>query len=292
MHILYKACILAATLAVSMLSASTITVFGDGTAFTNPGPSNANNFSALDAWFSNNVRNSGASGITTNYPRSGNGSVYFQSPSGSAKADFEILFANAFLTPYTLQSLTALSYDWYRDSASTVAGHFMPALRLYFDADGNQATTNDRGYLVYERAYNPNTAPVPVDQWVSDDVFNFNSPGQSANMWMVHFGNPNGSVLEIYNRSLQDWLNTANPNNAYPSLGADTVIYGLSVGVGSGWTGNFIGAVDNVRVAFGQSIDTTWNFEVRDSAIPEPTTGVLLLGGLGVMWVSRRRFSN
>jgi hypothetical protein len=131
---------------------------------------------------------------------------------------------------------------------------------------------------------------VPVGQWVGDDVFNFYGPGQSANLWMVHFGNPNGSVLAIYNRTLQDWLTTPNPNSAYPSLGFDTVIWGLSVGVGSGWAGSFQGAVDNVRVAFGQSLDTPWNFEVRDSAIPEPATGGLFLGGLGVMWVLRRRF--
>lgn len=286
MWIWFKASLLAVTLAVGMLPASIITVIGDGTAFTNPGPFNANNFSTLDAWFSNNVRNGGASGITSDYPRNGNGSVYFSAPSGSAKADFEIWFGNAFTAGYTLGNLTALSYDWYRGPGSTVAGHFMPVIRLYFDADGNPFTLNDRGYLVYERAYNPNTAPVPVGQWVSDDVFNFYGPGQSANLWMVHFGNPNGSVLTIYNRTLQDWLTTPNPHPAYPSLGLDTVIWGLSVGVGSGWAGSFVGAVDNVRLAFGNAYDTTWNFEV----VPEPATSWLFLGGLGVMWVFRRRF--
>lgn len=289
MQIRQATCILAGMLAAGMLPAANVTVYGDGTAFTNAGGANAGNFAGFDAWFSANVRNGGASGITSDYPRSGNGSAYLAAPAhagNNSKADFEYLFGNG---GYTLGTLSAFSYDWYRDSASTVAGHLMPAIRLYFDADGSAATTTDRGYLVFERAYNPDTAAVPVDQWVSDDVYNFAGAGQSANLWMVNFANPNGSVLEIFNRDLQDWLTTPNPNANYPTLSSNTIIYGLSVGVGSGWTGAFEGGVDNVRLAFGTSFDTTWNFEVQGGDVPEPATGVLLLGGLGLMAAMRRR---
>lgn len=290
MQIRRVTCVLAGILAACTLEGANVTVYGNGTAFSNAGGSNANNFTGFDSWFSNNVRNNGASGITADYPRNGNGSAYLAAPvhgGNNAKADFEYFFGNG---GYALGTLSAFSYDWYRDSSSTVAAHLMPAIRLYFDADGSATTTNDRGYLVFERAYNPNTAAVPVDQWVSDDVFNFNGLGQSGNLWMVHFGNPNGSILEIYNRDLQDWLTTPNPNANYPTLSANTKVYGLSVGVGSGWAGGFEGGVDNIRLAFGSTFDTTWNFEVEGD-IPEPSTALLLVGGLAALAAYARRRS-
>ena len=72
-------------------------------------------------------------------------------------------------------------------------------------------------------------------------------------------------------------------------MSANTKIYGLSVGVGSGWAGGFEGGVDNVRVAFGTAFDTTWNFEVEGGDVPEPSTGLLLVGGLAGMAAAVRR---
>ncbi|MGC3961035.1 MAG: hypothetical protein QM813_24820 [Verrucomicrobiota bacterium] len=120
--------------------------------YTNPSGSNSGDAPALGIWLRTNVRNNGTVGITTDYARSGNGSAYFSGPNAatpsSSKADFEYFFSD--LTGKTLGNLSALSYDWYRDSSSTAASHLHPALRLYFDADGNALTTGDRGYLVYE----------------------------------------------------------------------------------------------------------------------------------------------
>lgn len=263
-------------------SASVVVVNSPVGVYTNPGPSGSGDAPALDTWLRTNVRNNGSAGITGTYPNNTNGSAYLsgtQGPGGaSSKADFEYFFSSA----VPLAAVGSLSYQWYRDGISGAAAHLHPALRMYFDADGNAGTTNDRGYLVFERAYNPATNPVPTDTWVSDDVMNFNGVGQSANMWMVNFGNINGSVLEIYNRDVSDWLTTANPNAAYPSLNNGAVIYGLSFGIGSGW-GTYEGAVDMVTFGVTGGPETTWNFE-----IPTPgTAGALAIGGL--LFVRRRR---
>jgi hypothetical protein len=241
-------------------------------------------------FYYNNVRNAATVGIRTDLPRNGNGSAHFQSgPGTNGKADVEYLNFSTPGVPTSglaamglLSQLSALSYEWYRVSASTASGHYHPSLRIYYDADGDFNTTNDRGYLIFERAYNPNTSPVPTDQWVLDDVYNWNGPGQSANLWMTNAGNPSGSVLEIYNRTLQDWLSTPNPNPNYPSLNSGyAVVYGFSFGVGSGWDGTFLGGVDTVTIGF-NGVDTTYNFEV-----PTPASTALL--GLGALAALRRR---
>lgn len=241
-------------------------------------------------WGYNNVRSNGTIGINIANPRSGNGSVLMSTPTG-AKADIEYYNVSGgnLVSMGSLSALNSLSYDWYRDSSSTAAVHYHPAMRILFDADGNFTTTTDRGYLVFELAYNPGPpAAVPTDTWVTNDIYNFYGAGSSANLWMVNFGNPNGSVLEIFNRDLQDWVGSNNPNSNYPSL-QNAVVYGLSAGLGSGWDGTFTGAVDNIRIGFTGSDPTTYNFEVQ-SPVPEPTSLALFGAGLaGVLFGQRRR---
>ncbi len=270
--------------AAGAAQASVVIVDSPLGAFNNPGPAGAGDALAADTWLRRNVRNDGSVGITADYPNTTTGSAFLkgtQGPGGaSSKADYEYFFSS----PVTLAAVSTLSYEWYRNSASAADAHYHPALRMYFDADGNFGTTNDQGYLVYERAYNPNTNPVPTDVWVADDVANFNGAGQSANLWMVNFGNPNGSVLEVYDRDLADWTGTANPNANYPSLNSGAMVYGLSFGIGSGW-GTYEGAVDLVSFGVTGGPVTTWNFEV-------PTPGAAGLFSIAGLAAARRRRSN
>lgn len=261
-----------------------------GDDFTNAGTTNMGLAIGATGWYYNNVRNNGHVGINDTFPRSGDGSVWFegtQGPSGnSSKGDLEYLPGTVL---GTLGTLNALSYDWYRSSSSTNSAAQHPVLRLYIDADGLGTTTNDRGYLVYEGAYN-GFATAAVDSWQSVDVFNFAGSGQSANLWMVRFGVGN---QDVFNRDINDWLTTPNPGApTYMTLSANTMIYGISAGFGSGW-GPFEGAVDNITIGFQGSSPTTYNFEMAPAAVvPLPSAawaGLGLLGAMGVMRIVRRR---
>lgn len=225
-----------------------------GDLFTNPTSVNLGQPVGTSGWYYNNVRNNGAVGIRTDLPRSGNGSVWFrgtQGPEGSSsKADIEFWSSEPL---GTLNDLTHLSYEWYRKGGSsyTASSWLHPALRIWI-SDGTKS-----GYLVFERAYNPATNPVPTDQWVYDEI------NDSTILWST------GTLPSATNtfQPLSWWKTTA-------GLGSFKV-YGISAGIGSGW-GTFEGAVDNISYRFGNGPLVTTNFEV----VPEPAT--MALFGLGL----------
>ncbi|MBX3385241.1 MAG: PEP-CTERM sorting domain-containing protein [Phycisphaeraceae bacterium] len=290
--------ILSTTAILALASAAgAATVFSNnpapGDVFTNPTTTTTNIFTPGAAvgssnWFYTNVRNNGVVGIHNAYPRSGNGSARLESlqgPAGnSSKADIEYFHApNGVLAPMgTLGSLNTLKYDWYRASGGTANADQHAVLRLYIDADGDMNTTNDRGYLIYERAYNGGGA-VPTDAWQTDDVFNYFGAGSSANLWQVAFGLGNFDTAGNW-QPLSVWTQpggfTPAPNGR--NFNAASAVYGVSLGVGSGW-GTYDGAVDNVMIGFTGAPMYSWNFEV----VPAP--GSLALLGLGGLLAARRR---
>lgn len=152
-------------------------------------------------------------------------------------------------------------------------------LRLYVDGDGDLGTTTDRGYLVYERAYQTDFS-VPTDQWVTDNLM-------TAKFWEVWLGNNTFDTAGNF-QPLSVWGSATGftPSGSGLHLSASSVVYGLSVGIGSGWY-TYVGAVDNVSIGFGGGDPTTFNFEV----VPEPSSLVLAgMAGIGcAMAIARRR---
>jgi len=280
MRNLFKHLVAAAVVGVlctNVFAATTIVYSNDpapGDLFSNSGSAFLGQAVGTSGWYYNNVRYGGEVGIRTNYPFNGNGSVYMRTPSKDAKADIEFL-GNALATgnPGNFYSVTAIaplkhlvsvSYSWYRDSTSSVAGHLHPVLRILLDADGDLNTVGDRGGLVWESVYQLGPYTAPTNTWVTQTV--------DDNSWMWNYGLGIGFAANInstpyaYDATLAEW------KAYFPNA----VIIGFNMGLGSGWTGDFVGAVDNISWTI-NGITTTTNFEV----VPEPTT--MALFGLGLL---------
>lgn len=229
----------------------------NGTAW--PGASAA--ITSSPGWLYNNVRTGGTIGIRTDNPFLGNGSVALSSNGSNAKADVEYFPG----VMGKVKDVDAFSYSWYRDSSSSTTNFLTPSYRMYV-SNGVKS-----GYLVWEPTYNE--APgwtAPTDQWVTSDAFN----GGNGVFWTT------GSLPDAFNKyqSMSAWI--------ADGLG-DYNVLGISAGVGSGWSGTYLGALDGLTIGFTGGSATTYNFEV----VPEPSSIVLSIvaGGLGLVGLARRR---
>ncbi len=239
------------------------------------------------AWHPANERSGGTSVITTTQAdaHGGGGSLEQTLPaptSPSPKTDFQIFSADTtFANGAGLQApsggfgllseISALSFDWYRDSASTAAEHLTPALRvLVWDpADG----TNGSSYmLVWEGVYNGYPAasgPVPTDEWVAQDVVAGNFwriPQYIDGAWTgISACNSGPNTCYYFNRGLDDW-----------GFSAGTVVIGLEVGLGSGWNGTYHSFADYVTLGFGENDPVVWDFEAPTNNCVFDTAGTTM----------------
>lgn len=255
------------------ISAGSTTTDSTGTRSTNPAAVGFGDEAfAFDEWQQRNVRGNGVVGITSDYAdaNGGNGSINF-STDGSvpSKADMEYTFSQ----PLLLSDFTGGSYDWFRDSASTIGSAPAPSYRLMLETAGGAYA----GYLVFEPYLQG--APPTEDAWQTTTIDTATSLFWS-NKVIVALPSPCSDPLRMAPsclHSISEW-STFNPGYK---------VRGFSTGVGSGWSpGTFVGAVDNFSYAFGRST-STFDFEV--SAVPEPATWAMMISGFGLAGLALRR---
>lgn len=207
-------------------------------------------------WYYGHLQNGGIVGINTTYPHSGNGSVYFETTTSSAKSDIEYQHPTGYWG--RLRDLEWLSYEWRRDSRSTVAPFIHLPIRIYVGnlRDGRIV---DKGYLIYERVYTFGQVPAPTDQWVFEEVVQ-----SDRRVWQNPIGMGNFFDAQPFSVWQSDeGYQPREGSRVGVRWNGDSVVFGVSVGAGTGWNGAFYGAVDNIRIRFRNGVEFTFNFEVR-----------------------------
>lgn len=262
---------------------TTTTSSGTRTTVTGPGPNaganRAQGTPVLNTWFQANVGAGSTVGITTDYASNGNGSAYFNSTQGdTGKADLQYYFGSGgALTSVALSSLNSVSFDYYRDAASTANSTLAPVLR--FDMLKNGAFA---GALIFESAYNVTNldgtpATIPTNSWTT-----MTATLSSGKWWTNNALLGPTDATAGGTKTLAQWI--------ADNSGSTLSVYGIEIGIGSGWNDKFFGAVDNVQANFGNARTVSANFEVAQTggAVPEPATWSMMLLGFGGMGFAMR----
>lgn len=231
-------------------------------------------------WRQVDVRTGGVARVTSAQPDAmgGAGSLELQLPApgyDSYRAEVEIFSPDTSLQPgrglipaqggYGLLSdLRDLLVSWYRDSRSTAWSGLGPAVRVYI-YDPDLGVNGTSSIMIWEPIYNGYApAParaVPVDQWVHsrlDDEIFWRQPlyldGQRVPRG---FCGANPSECYDYSKRLRDW-----------GFGPRSVIFGFNIAAGSGWTGSFVGYVDNFNLELNGGRTWIWDFEPGAGPVP------------------------
>jgi hypothetical protein len=166
----------------------------------------------------------------------GNGALLLQTDNGNGRLRFNDAYSpEQYLN---LGELDDLSFKYYVDTSDRT--DVIPVIRLTIDADGDVATTNDRGELVFEYAYQ-GFGPVVQDQWQTADL-----AGGDWVAWQRSFGVNRDQIANM--TELSDW---ADADGYTPAGGLhfdqNSLILGWSIALGSG-NGTNTTYIDDLQV--------------------------------------------
>lgn len=142
-----------------------------------------------------------------------------------------------------LRDITTLTYHTYRQSGSN---SFAPALQFNIDYDLTDADTSWQGRLVYEPVYSGTTPSTGV--WEMWDALDANA------RWWATGGPGNVACPQGSPCSWGDILTN------YPDAGIHATLSGVLFKAGGGWTGGFVGNVDDFTIQVNADI-THFDFE-------------------------------
>ena len=141
----------------------------------------------------------------------------------------------------TLGDLDTLSFDYYIQSSSRT--DVIPVIRLAIDADGNLATTGDRGELVFEYAYQ-GLGATTTGSWQTADLI-----GDDWVAWQRSGGVNRDQIVNMTEYS--DWSDADGFTPGGPPgalhFDEDSVVLAWSIAYGSG-NGTGVMYVDDLRV--------------------------------------------
>jgi hypothetical protein len=243
--------------------------------------------------------------ITAANPRSGNGSLELTTTGSLFDWAFFKRVADGSASWGLLSAVNCLTFDWWRSSytlpnppdpalTAETWQEQTPVLRLLVrDTKDNQTVLS---HLVWERWYNTRNSLVPTenDQWHFENLTgqqlwrHFDGGLTYTNAGCVNTGFDGSDALQTYD--IGGWV-----QNCYS---ASAEVFGVMIGVGSMWPGNYHAFLDNVQLGFGgqQGFAVEDNFEFPNSTVPEPATLALLATGLAALaaaaYLKRRRMAS
>ncbi len=233
----------------------------------------------LQGWAPNSLAGDATVGITAVNPRGlGTGSLQFTGNS----SDDRTRFATAKLTPGgfgLLNQLSTLSFDWFRTAQSSpTSGWHTPVFRMIVADLGAPTPITFREIIwEYDYQFSGGNNVAPTGNWIDDQNL-------LTGNWYTNaaLNDANASTCPVlYGNCLNQAGNWGFSDQAF--------LYAISIGTGSGWVGNFEGFADDVKIGFKGGSVTTYDFELESSAVPEPSTYVLLVAGLAGLFVAGRR---
>lgn len=252
-------------------------------------PSNMNGWTLNSFDDNGNIVNSGpylgtaamAPGPAT--PPLGTGSAHLATPVGAGDGAAAIATENYDGT--LLSSITSLSYSAY-DVNNAPNDQQFPYLAVSIDThtkDGNGNEVFDT--LFFEPPYQ---TPGSGNPSLPDQGATVQNVWQSWNAFVGGWWDNNGVAgpgtgVEPLSAFLAAYPNATIANGGYPGLG------GIALQVGFASSGDtFDGYVDDFTIGI-NGVDTTYNFDPSPAPEPAELVGLLGMGGVGLLLVTRRR---